>query len=283
MNQVVKKTLLATVGAWDPLWVRWYRFRTGEQGAIPPFRNRDRIGARDIDWFIKSGRADHRTFRDALLRWADRPLPESAILDLGAGCGRILSHFLSEGSTMAAADVDPTAIRYLQGAFPAVQSAVNQSTPPLPFPATRFDAVYAFSVWTHLPIALQDAWLVECARVLRPDGLLLISTMGYHALRLLREGNNPLESDWHSVNDDDLRDSGAIYYEYPIFGQDDELFSGISASYGVAVHDPDYIRRAWSGAFDVLEIVEGAFREHQDLVVLRKKFTPSSPPADTIP
>ncbi|HMT20936.1 MAG TPA: hypothetical protein PKE20_06755, partial [Promineifilum sp.] len=95
MNQIVKKTLLATVGVWDPLWVRWYRLRTGEQGAIPPFRNRDRIGARDIDWFIKSGRADYQTFRNALLQWAERPLPERAILDLGAGCGRILSHFLA--------------------------------------------------------------------------------------------------------------------------------------------------------------------------------------------
>ena len=94
--------------------------------------------------------------------------------------------------------------------------------------------------------------------------------MGYRALKLLREGNNPLESDWHAISDADLKARGAIYYEYPIFSQDDELFSGISASYGVAVHDPGYIRRAWSADFEVLEIVEGAFREHQALVVLRK-------------
>lgn len=274
MNQVLKKALLATVGVWDPFWIQWYRLRTGEHGPIPPFKNRDRVGARDIDWFLKSGRADYQTFRDALLKWAGRPLSELAILDLGAGCGRILSHFLADGSAMAASDVDPTAIRYLQQAFPAVQSAVNQSTPPLPFAAARFDAVYAFSVWTHLPISLQNDWLVECARVLRPGGLLLVSTMGYRALKLLREGNNPLEADWHSIGDDDLRDRGAIYYEYPIFGRDNELFSGISASYGVAVHDPDYVRRAWSEAFDVLEIVDGAFRQHQDLVVLRRQGAP---------
>lgn len=271
MNRFVKKALLATVGVWDPLWIQWYRLRTGEDGPIPPFKNRDRIGARDPAWFLNSGRADYQIFRDALQKWADQPLPELTLLDLGAGCGRVLTHFLPDGPALAACDVDPTAIRYLQKTFPAVQGAVNQSTPPLPFPPARFDAVYAFSVWTHLPVDLQDDWLVESARVLKPGGLLLISTMGYRALKLLREGNNPLEADWHSISDEELRRRGAIYYEYPIFGQDDELFSGISASYGVAVHAPDYIRRAWSGAFDVLEIVEGAFRRHQDLVVLRKK------------
>lgn len=271
MNRFVKKALLATVGVWDPLWIQWYRLRTGEDGPIPPFKNRDRIGARDPAWFLNSGRADYQIFRDALQKWADQPLPELTLLDLGAGCGRVLTHFLPDGPALAACDVDPTAIRYLQKTFPAVQGAVNQSTPPLPFPPARFDAVYAFSVWTHLPVDLQDDWLVESARILKPGGLLLISTMGYRALKLLREGNNPLEADWHSISDEELRRRGAIYYEYPIFGQDDELFSGISASYGVAVHAPDYIRRAWSGAFDVLEIVEGAFRRHQDLVVLRKK------------
>lgn len=270
MNRIVKKMLLATAGVWDPIWVQWYRLQSGEKGPIPPFKNRDRVGARDISWFLHSGSTDCQTFSDAIGRWEARELEELAILDFGAGCGRILRHFIPEVSTLAASDVDPTAVDYLRKAFPTVQSAVNDSRPPLPFVGEQFDCIYAFSVWTHLPIGLQDEWLAEACRILKPGGLLLISTMGYRALKLLREGNNPLESDWHAISDNDLRTRGAIYYEYPIFGQDDELFSGISASYGVAVHDPDYIRRNWSANFMVLEIVEGAFREHQDLVVLRK-------------
>lgn len=271
MHPLVKKGLLATVGVWDPLWIAWYRLRTGEKGPIPPFKNRDRIGARDIDWFLHSGRVDYRTLKDAIGRWWDKPLADTSILDWGAGCGRILQHFIPDGATLAASDVDPTAIQYLNDTFPAVRSIVNQSAPPLSFKAESFDIIYAFSVWTHIPLHLQTEWLKEAHRLLRPGGLLLVSTMGFRGLKQLRESGNPHETDWHDVSDDDLRQQGTIYYEYPIFGHDDELFSGISESYGIAVHDPDYVRRAWSADFEVLEIVEGAFREHQDLNVLRKK------------
>lgn len=270
MNVAVKKALLATVDIWDPLWIQWYRWRSGERGPIPPFKNRDRIGARGINWFLRSGAADYRTFHEAIVRWSDIAIEDLSILDFGAGCGRILQHFVPDRPTLAASDVDPTAIKYLNRAFPAVHSIVNHSMPPLPFKAAQFDSVYAFSVWTHLPVELQDNWRQEMRRILKPGGLLLISTMGFGALKLLREGGNPLERDWHTISDDDLRQQGAIYYEYPIYGQDEELFSGISASYGVAVNDPDYVRRNWTDGFEVLEVVEGAFREHQDLAVLRK-------------
>lgn len=270
MNQVAKKLLLATVDVWDPLWIRLYRLRSGEKGPIPPFKNRDRIGARDIDWFLHSGRVDYQTLKSAITRWSTKPLGQLVVLDWGAGCGRILQHFIPDGVTMAASDVDPTAIQYLNKTFPHVQSIVNQSAPPLSFKSDAFDVIYAFSVWTHIPLNLQIEWLKEAHRLLKPGGIILISTMGYRGLKQLREGTNPLEADWHAITDDDLKARGTIYFEYPIFGQDDELFSGITGSYGIAIHDPDYIRRAWSGDFEVLEIVEGAFRDHQDLNVLRR-------------
>jgi SAM-dependent methyltransferase len=274
MNQVAKKVLLATVNLWDPIWIRWYRRQSGETAPIPPFKNRDRVGARDIAWFFQSGQADYQTFRQAITKWTGGNPADLSILDLGAGCGRILQYFVRDGGALTATDVDRTAIQYVARTFPAVRSIVNRSAPPLPLAAEQFDIVYAFSVWTHLPDRLQTEWLEEVRRILKPGGLALISTMGFRALKILREGGNPLEKDWHAVSDDDLSRRGAIYHEYPIFGRDDELFSGISESYGVAVHDPDYIRRSWSDGFEVLEIIEGAFRDHQDLVVLRKNSAP---------
>ena len=270
-TELLKGVLKATVGVWDPLWILFYRLRHDETKPIPPFKNRDRVGARSIHWFMESGRADYQVFREAIDTYATGELSELIVLDFGAGCGRILQYFAGSGATLWATDVDATAIRYLQRAYPAVRSQANQSTPPLPLADDAVDVAYSFSVWTHLPIADQFVWLQEMKRVVRPGGLLLLSVLGWRGLQLLRASNSPHEAVWRDVSDDALRAAGAMYHEYPIFAEDTELFSGITGSYGLAVHSPAYVRREWSAYFDVLDIREQAFRGHHDLVVLANR------------
>jgi SAM-dependent methyltransferase len=48
--------------------------------------------------------------------------------------------------------------------------------PPTPFPADRFDLIYAFSVFSHLSEPVHEAWLGELSRILRPGGLLVVTT-----------------------------------------------------------------------------------------------------------
>lgn len=274
MHPLLKRAALATEPLWDPLWIALYRARHGYRAPIPPFSNRDRIGARNVGWFVEGGRLDYETFRQAIERHATAPLPALSVLDFGAGCGRILAHFVPAGPRLAASDVDPTAVAYLRSAWPQVDSRVNASEPPLPYEAERFDVLYAFSVWTHLPPAAQACWLAEVGRVLRPGGLALITTLGFYGLELLNHSAAPLEAEWRSVSADDLRREGVIYHEYAVLGQplpEKELFSGIQGSYGVSVHDPAYLRRAWAAGFEVVEIVERAMHGHQDLVLLRRR------------
>ncbi len=278
MHPLLKRAALATEPVWDSLWIALYRARHGYHAPIPPFSNRDRIGARNVSWFVEGGRLDYETFRQAIERHASAPLPALSILDFGAGCGRILAHFADHaaagGPRLAASDVDPTAVAYLRRAWPKVDSRVNHSAPPLPFEGAQFDVLYAFSVWTHLPPEAQARWLAEVGRVLRPGGLALITTLGFYGLELLNHSVAPLEAEWRNVSADDLRREGVIYREYRVLGQalpEKELFSGIQGSYGVAVHDPAYVRRAWAVGFEVVEVVERAMHGHQDLIVLRRR------------
>jgi SAM-dependent methyltransferase len=53
--------------------------------------------------------------------------------------------------------------------------------PPLPFEDASFDLVYSISVFTHLDEEMQDAWLNELKRVLRPGGILIITVHGLNA------------------------------------------------------------------------------------------------------
>ena len=55
-------------------------------------------------------------------------------------------------------------------------------TPPTRYPAAFFDVVYSVSLFTHLDEPSQDQWLEELARILKPGGVLLVTTHGKFAL-----------------------------------------------------------------------------------------------------
>jgi predicted SAM-dependent methyltransferase len=50
-----------------------------------------------------------------------------------------------------------------------------------------FDLIYALSVFTHIPVQWQMAWLQELHRVLRPRGYLLCTVLGNSYSRMLNE------------------------------------------------------------------------------------------------
>src|SRR5207249_951626 len=56
--------------------------------------------------------------------------------------------------------------------------AVNALESPLDYDMESFDAAYALSVFTHLPLRLQSHWMNELRRVLKPGGLLVLSLHG---------------------------------------------------------------------------------------------------------
>jgi SAM-dependent methyltransferase len=57
--------------------------------------------------------------------------------------------------------------------------------PPLPYPSEHFDLVYCLSVFTHLSESMQDLWLAELNRILKPGGVLLLTIYGASAVATL--------------------------------------------------------------------------------------------------
>lgn len=109
-------------------------------------------------------------------------LPEIAVLDWGCGPGRIIRHMRASlpgrTLTLTGTDANARSIAWCKAHLPGATFAVNGFEPPLAFAGASFDAVYSFSVLTHLSGEVQSRWTAELRRVLRPGGVLLCTTHG---------------------------------------------------------------------------------------------------------
>ena len=72
------------------------------------------------------------------------------------------------------------AARHLRGRFLPIADR-----PPVAFPPASFDVAVANSVFTHLEEARQRGWLEELHRLLRPGGLLIVTTFGPHRIGMV--------------------------------------------------------------------------------------------------
>jgi len=209
-------------------------------------------GTRDVDWYLSSGRVTAGALRGALAS-IGRPLQSfERVLEFGCGCGRLLRQWIDvSGPEFFASDYNTRVIEWGRRHFGHVTFGQNELEPPLPWKASAFDLCYAISVFTHLPEKMQDPWLQELHRVLRPGGILLVTLSG--------EGDLV-----RTTAEEQTRFSEG---ELLVL---DGKYAGTNLC-GV-YHPEAYVRKNWSRYFEILRFLPQGAKgtPRQDLYVLRR-------------
>lgn len=106
-----------------------------------------------------------------------RPL---RVLDAGAGTGGMLARLRGEGE-LTGLEIAPEGLHFCRKR--GLGQLVRSSVTALPFAPGAFDVVLSLDVLYHQGVPDDVAAARELARVLRPDGLLVLNLPAYDALR----------------------------------------------------------------------------------------------------
>jgi SAM-dependent methyltransferase len=160
-----------------------FRFRLGgnkETLPIPGYRARLLVaGTADIPGFLELGQLGFDCIRETLERNGTPIGHLRDVLDFGCGCGRVTRYWNGlEDIRIYGTDINKYLVETSQRCVPFATISKNSMVARLDYPNQSFDLVYAFSVFTHLDLTAQKAWMDEFCRILRPDGILLLSVHG---------------------------------------------------------------------------------------------------------
>lgn len=237
--------------------------RLATPGPLPPRRLLDRVQMTPwIHEYLRVGRVSASTLAEALDRFGVARDAPADVLDFGCGLGRTLRFVVDGAWRLSGCDVDAEQIAWCRKAFPSLDLRVNASSPPLPWSADSFDALWAVSVFTHFAETEQDAWADELARVLRPGGVAAITTMGPRAL----SGFVQLDT---AANREHLHDEGFVYH------RGGEAFNARGA-----FHTRAGLERFFARHFEIREWIDGGLDGFQDLTLLVRRDESEPAPVD---
>jgi SAM-dependent methyltransferase len=184
-----------------------------------------------------------------------------AVLDFGCGAGRVIRHFAPEAdrARFKGCDMDEASIEWAADHLdPPFSFLRNGELPPLPEPDESFDLIYAISVFTHLTDDWA-AWLLELRRLLKPDGLLIVSFIG--------EGVSEIVT-------------GEAYDETRIGKNDLHIGTPWSEGGPTVLHSPWWLESHLGRAFEVVELRPYADAEQRwghGMICLRKRGLAPTP------
>lgn len=175
------------------------------------------------------------------------------ILEWGCGPGRVIRHVpdaFNDSAQVFGSDYNPESIAWCTRAIPRVTFIQNGLHPPLHAESDFFDVAYSISVFTHLSESVCNEWIAELHRVIRPGGILIITTNGDSIIPFMLPDEKQIYSTKGYVTRDKFEEGKKMFF---------------------ACHAPAYLRQHLFKEFEILEHVPASFpHTGQDYWILRK-------------
>jgi ubiquinone/menaquinone biosynthesis C-methylase UbiE len=228
----------------------------------PPKHLQIRVVGDYVPGFIESGFSSIYPDLNRSLEKVGKQLGDfQRILDFGCGCGRAiraLSNLLPR-CQLYGIDIDQEAIEWLKSNYSELaEFSVAPHIPPTTFESQMFDLIFGISVFTHLPEEMQFQWLNELSRITKSGGYIILTTHGEKHYKSLDK-----------VYLEIMEKKGFLYSD---FGDNYGKSISLPDFYQTSFHSHAYIQREWKKYFDVINIQTLGLQNHQDIILLQKRF-----------
>ena len=244
---------------------------------LPPLELRLITSATEPEVFLWTGFTDLCTLLELFEQHHRLPAGEARrVLDFGCGCGRVTRFFPQSRDRWigCGSDINPDHVDWCRDHLPAVTTLLNGSAPPLATDDASMDFVYCLSVFSHLPDDQARVWFGELARVIRPGGILLITTHGTGALDTIAGSTQHQEmfvltADRAMEISSQLNGVGYVLEPYQQRVVD---LARTADGYGNCFVSEQHVRGEWSEPyFELCSFLPVGLRHWQDISILRRR------------